>query len=129
MKTKTGLENEYGQNVSLKSVHLEGKLKGLLLTMLVKQRYLNDSEDTIEASYTFPAGWGANLMGFSVELNGKRMQAVALAKKKAEKKYEEAIDSGDTPVMLEKSPLGLYTANLGNLKPGEEAVIIIEYPF
>ncbi len=127
MKTKTGLENEYGQNVSLKSVHLEGKLEGLLLTMLVKQRYLNDSEDTIEASYTFPAGWGANLMGFSVELNGKRMQAVALAKKKAEKKYEEAIDSGDTPVMLEKSPLGLYTANLGNLKPCEEAVIIIEY--
>lgn len=127
MKTKTGLENEYGQNVSLKSVHLEGKLEGLLLTMLVKQRYLNNSEDTIEASYTFPAGWGANLMGFSVELNGKRMQAVALAKKKAEKKYEEAIDSGDTPVMLEKSPLGLYTANLGNLKPGEEAVIIIEY--
>jgi Ca-activated chloride channel family protein len=44
-----------------------------------------------------------------------------LAKKKAEKKYEEAIESGDTPVMLEKSPLGLYTANLGNLKPGEEA--------
>ena len=66
-------------------------------------------------------------MGFSVELNGKRMQAVALAKKKAEKKYEEAIESGDTPVMLEKSPLGLYTANLGNLKPGEEAVVIIEY--
>ncbi len=127
MKTKTGLENEYGQNVSLKSVHLEGKLEGLLLTMLVKQRYLNDSEETIEASYTFPAGWGANLMGFSVELNGKRMQAVALAKKKAEKKYEKAIESGDTPVMLEKSPLGLYTANLGNLKPGEEAVIIIEY--
>lgn len=127
MKTKTGLENEYGQNVSLKSVHLEGKLEGLLLTMLVKQRYLNDSNETIEASYTFPAGWGANLMGFSVELNGKRMQAVALAKKKAEKKYEEAIESGDTPVMLEKSPLGLHTANLGNLKPGEEAVIIIEY--
>jgi Ca-activated chloride channel homolog len=127
MKTKSGLENEYGQNVSLKSVHLEGKLEGLLLTMLVKQRYLNDSDETIEASYTFPAGWGANLMGFSVELNGKRMQSVALAKKKAEKRYEEAIESGDTPVMLEKSPLGLYTANLGNLKPSEEAVIIIEY--
>ena len=127
MKTKSGLENEYGQSVSLKSIHLEGKLEGLLLTMLVKQRYLNDSDETIEASYTFPAGWGANLMGFSVELNGKRMQAVALAKKKAEKKYEEAIESGDTPVMLEKSPLGLYTANLGNLKPGEEAVITIEY--
>lgn len=127
MKTNVGLENENCESVSLKSVHLEGKLEGLLLTMRVKQRYLNDSDDTIEATYTFPAGWGSNLLGLSVELNGKRMQAVALAKKKAEKKYEDAIESGDTPVMLEKSHLGLYTANLGNLKPGEEALIEIEY--
>ena len=85
------------------------------------------SEDTIEATYTFPAGWGANLLGFSVTLNGKQLQAIALAKKKAEENYEKAITDGDTPVMLEKSPLGLYTANLGNLKPQEEAVIDIEY--
>ena len=127
MSNNSGLGNQYGENVSLQSVHLEGRLEGLLLTMLVKQRYVNDSDDTIEASYTFPAGWGVNLMGFSVELNGKRMQAVALPKKKAEKKYDDAIEDGDTPVMLEKSRLGLYTANLGNLKPGEEAVILIEY--
>lgn len=56
MKTKSGLENEYGQSVSLNSIHIDGKLEGLLLTMLVKQRYLNDSDETIEASYTFPAG-------------------------------------------------------------------------
>jgi Ca-activated chloride channel family protein len=127
MNTKTGLENEYGQSVSLKSVHLEGKLQGLLLTLVMKQRYHNDSDETIEASYTFAAGWGTHLMGCSVEINGQQMQAVALAKKQAEQKYEEAIESGDTPVMLEKPPLGLYTANLGNLKPGEEAVISIEY--
>ncbi len=107
MKRISGLENEYGQSVSLKSVHLEGQLEGLLLTLRMTQRYLNDSDGTIEASYTFPAGWGAHLMGFSVELNGKRMQAVALAKQQAEKKYEKAIESGDTPVMLEKSALGV----------------------
>ena len=127
MKNNAGLENEYGQSVALKSIHLDGRIEGLLLTMKVRQSYLNDSDDTIEASYTFPAGWGSNLLSFSVELNGKRMQAVALEKKKAEKKYEKAIEEGDTPVMLEKSPLGLYTANLGNLKVGESAVIEIEY--
>ena len=65
MNTKSGLENEYGQSVSLKSVHLEGKLQGLLLSMCLKQRYLNDTDDTIEATYTFPAGWGAQLLGFN----------------------------------------------------------------
>ena len=128
MRTTLGLEDEIGQRVfSLKSVRMEGKLEGLLLTMQVSQRYRNDTDDTIEASYTFPAGWGANLLGFSVTLNGKQLQAIALAKKKAEENYEKAISDGDTPVMLEKSPLGLYTANLGNIKPNEEAVIDIEY--
>ena len=127
MRTTLGLEDEIGQSVSLKSVRMEGKLEGLLLTMQVSQHYRNDTDETIEATYTFPAGWGANLLGFGVTLNGKRLQAIALAKKKAEENYEKAITDGDTPVMLEKSPLGLYTANLGNLKPNEEAVIDIEY--
>lgn len=127
MRTTLGLEDDLGQSVSLKSVRMEGKLEGLLLTMQVSQRYRNDTDDTIEATYTFPAGWGANLLGFSVTLNGKQLQAIALAKKKAEENYEKAISDGDTPVMLEKSPLGLYTANLGNIKPNEEAVIDIEY--
>ena len=127
MRTTLGLEDQIGQSVSLKSVRMEGKLEGLLLTMQVSQHYRNDADETIEATYTFPAGWGANLLGFNVTLNGKRLQAIALAKKKAEENYEKAITDGDTPVMLEKSPLGLYTANLGNLKPNEEAVIDIEY--
>ena len=127
MRTTLGLEDEIGQSVSLKSVRMEGKLEGLLLTIQVSQCYRNDTDETIEATYTFPAGWGANLLGFSVTLNGKKMQAIALAKRQAEENYEKAITDGDTPVMLEKSPLGLYTANLGNLKPNEEAVIDIEY--
>jgi Ca-activated chloride channel homolog len=127
MHTFTGLKNDMGQSVALKSVHLDGRVDGLLLSMKIRQSYLNDSAETIEASYTFPAGWGSNLLSFSVELNGKRMQAVALEKQKAEKDYEKAIEEGDTPVMIEKSLLGLYTANLGNLKAGESAVIEIEF--
>ena len=127
MSKKMGLETEYGQSVVLKSMHLEGRIEGLLLTMKSRQTYLNDTGETIEASYTFSAGWGVNLMGLNVELNGKRMQAVVLEKRKAERKYEKAIEAGDTPVMFEKSAHGLVTANLGNLKPGEEAVIEFQY--
>ena len=125
MSTPLGLEDDAGKSVSLKSVRMDGRVEGLLLTMQVSQRYRNESADTIEATYTFPAGWGANLLGFSVTLNGKKLKAVALAKNKAEEGYEKAITEGDTPVMLEKSPIGLYTANLGNLKPNEEASIDI----
>ena len=55
MNTYTGLKNDMGQSVALKSVHLDGRLDGLLLSMRIRQRYFNDSDETIEASYTF--GW------------------------------------------------------------------------
>ena len=116
-----------GEEVAMKSVHVHGKLDGLLLRMKTRQTYTNQSEDTLETVYTFPLAWGATLLNLAVELNGKRLSGTVIEKKKAVKQYEEAIDNGDTPIMVERSGRGLYTANLGNLLPGETAVIEIEY--
>ena len=121
------LAGKRGEAVSLKSVHVDGRLDGLMLQVKVRQSYRNEADHNIEAVYTFPLAWGATLLGMSVELNGKRMQARVLEKKEATEEYEKAIDGGDTPVMVEKSASGLYTANLGNLKPDEDALIEIEY--
>jgi Ca-activated chloride channel family protein len=116
-----------GEEVAMKSVHVHGKLDGLLLRMKTRQTYTNPSEDTLETVYTFPLAWGATLLNLAVELNGKRLNGTVIEKKKAVKQYEEAIDKGDSPIMVERSGRGLYTANLGNLLPGETAVIEIEY--
>jgi len=116
-----------GEEVAMKSVHVHGKLDGLLLRMKVHQTYTNESEDTLETVYTFPLAWGATLLNLAVELNGKCLNGTVIEKKQAVKQYEEAIDNGDSPIMVERSGRGLYTANLGNLLPGETAVIEIEY--
>jgi Ca-activated chloride channel family protein len=116
-----------GEEVAMKSVHVHGKLDGLLLRMKTRQTYTNQTEDTLETVYTFPLAWGASLLNLAVELNGKRLNGTVIEKKQAVKKYEKAIDNGDTPIMVERSGRGLYTANLGNLLPGETAVIEIEY--
>ena len=42
-------------------------------------------------------------------------------------KYEEALAEGDAPALLEAGPGGLHTANLGNLKPGEQVVLEIRF--
>ena len=72
-------------------------------------------------------GWGATFMDLTVEIGGKRLTGVITEKKEAEEQYEKAISEGDAPIMLEKNSDGLYTVNLGNLKPGEEAVIEYSY--
>jgi len=43
----------------------------------------------------------------------------------AEEVYETALAEGDAPALLEAGPDGLYTANIGNLKRGEEVVLEI----
>ena len=116
-----------GEEVAMKSVHVHGKLDGLLLRMKVRQTYTNDTDQTLETVYTFPLAWGATLLNLAVELNGKRLNGTVIEKKQAVKQYEKAIDNGDSPIMVERSGRGLYTANLGNLLPGETAVIEIEY--
>lgn len=126
-ENQSGFVGAYGETPALKSVHVEGRLEGLMLHMSVRQKYRNDCGHNIEAVYTFPLAWGATLLGMSVELNGKRLQAAVLEKKQASENYEKAIDSGDTPVMVKRSGDGLYTANLGNLFFDEEAVIELEY--
>ena len=116
-----------GEEVAMKSVHVHGKLDGLLLRMKVRQTYTNDSDQSLETVYTFPLAWGATLLNLAVELNGKRLNGSVIEKKQAVKQYEAAIDNGDSPIMVERSARGLYTANLGNLLPGETAMIEIEY--
>ena len=127
MTQETSFKSATGETVALKSVHLSGNLEGLLLSMKVQQRYRNDTGKNLETVYTFPLAWGATLLGLNVEIAGKRLQATVIEKKNATKKYEKAIDDGDTPVMVELSASGLYTANLGNLKDKEEVTIEIEY--
>jgi Ca-activated chloride channel family protein len=89
----------------------------------VRQHYRNDGPNNIEVSYVFPLAHEAMLAGMSVELNGKRLDGEIKPKRQAEATYEQAIDEGDTPVMLSEKSHGLYSADLGNLQPGDQAVI------
>lgn len=121
------LKDKTGNAVALESVHANGVLNGLLLRMTLRQVYRNTGANNIETIYTFPLSWGATLMSMKVTLNGKELDGQIVEKKAAEAAYEKAIAEGDLPVMLERSGKDLYTANLGNLQPGDKATIEIEF--
>ena len=113
--------------LTLQGVDVQARLDGLLLRTTLRQRYRNSTGRLIETVYTFPLAHGASLMGLSVTLGDKRLSGAVIEKQEATQRYEQAIDEGDTPVLVEQSSPGLYTANLGNLKDGEEATIELEY--
>jgi Ca-activated chloride channel family protein len=111
----------------LEGVTASGRVSGTLFELSVEQRYRNPGRMNIEAIYTFPLPWGATLLSLEFEIGGKRLEGVIVEKKAAQERYEKALDQGDTAVLLECSAEGLYTVNVGNLLPGESAVVRYRY--
>src|SRR6478736_4637246 len=108
-----------GLRVPLAGVSAAGKLDGMLFELTVEQHYRNTSESAIETVYTFPLPLNAVLLAFELDLNGTRHVATAFGRQQAERKYENAIDDGNSAALLVHNGNGLYTATVANLKPGE----------
>lgn len=122
------MSNHVKANIPLKSIQWKGEVDGPLFRYQSVQNYENTTDDTIEISYSFPLPYGKSVItSFSAEINGVVRHACALPKKKAEETYEDAMESGDSPVMLKIEEQDFCTASLGNLKPGEKAKITVEY--
>lgn len=115
------------QNLSLEGVEVEGRLTGALAEVLLTQTYRNLESSSIEVVYTFPLPLDAVLLELVMEIGERRLTGVVQKKAEAEGRYEEAIEEGDTAVLLEKAGPGLYAVNVGNLQPGERAVIKFRY--
>ncbi len=107
----------------LRAVSAAGRLDGTLFELTLRQTYRNLGPQWLEVVYTFPLLPRGVLLAFATELNGARMEGILLPKRQAERRYESALADGDAPVMLEAHADGLHTANIGNLKPGDEIVV------
>ncbi len=121
------LRTTRGAAIPLREVRAKGVLNGLVLRLEVEQRYENLSDDSVEAVYTFPLPLSAVLLGLELDVRGKTLTAVAMARGAATHVYEDAIDAGDTAVLLEADGDGLFTVSLGQLPAGQTAVIRYSY--
>lgn len=111
----------------LQSIRAEGRVQGLLFELSVEQCYRNDSDGNIEAIYTFPVAWNAVLLGVECIIGDKILHGTVIAKADGERRYEDALEEGDAAVMVERASDGMYTVNVGNLLPGERAIIRFRY--
>ncbi|MBK7081410.1 MAG: VWA domain-containing protein [Betaproteobacteria bacterium] len=128
MKDETAiLRSTQGETMSLLGVTARGKAVGLHFELAVEQRYRNATATNLEVVYTFPLPLNAVLLDLEVRLGGKTLKGVVVEKSAGEAKYEEAIDKGDTAILLERAGDGLCTVNFGNLLAGEEATITYRY--
>ena len=119
------MKSQGGDAIALKSVFITGDVQGLLFSSTISQEYVNETDKALEIIYTFPLGWDTALLGLTATIGEKRLTGEVVRKAEAEEKYEEAVSDGNAAIMVQQSARGLYTANLGNIKPGEKVVVEI----
>lgn len=126
-QSQANMISRIGTELMLQGVKASGAVKGRLLVMSLEQSYRNTSDTNTEITYTFPLPFGAVLLEVEVELNGEQLKGEVTAKSTARARYEAAISTGNTGILLERNHDGSHTMELGNLMAREECNIMVRY--
>src|SRR5689334_21068411 len=122
MDKVAGLRGGNG-SVPLLGVDVKAEVLAGHARAVVRQRYRNDEQSAIEAVYTFPLPSTAVVTAFVMEVAGRRMVGEVHEREEAFKRYDDAINKGHGAALVEQERANVFTANVGNLLPGEETII------
>lgn len=112
---------------ALQKVAIRGVVAAPLLEVELEQEYRNDSGDDLEVVYTFPLPPRAALTALSFRIGDSELCGCVVARREAADRYEDTVASGDSVVLVESAANGAFTAQLGNLRAGETAVVRLRY--
>jgi Ca-activated chloride channel family protein len=124
---KAGLYTQSGAQVPLQGVDVTGELLGGHARVRVRQRYRNTESKPIEAVYVFPLPADATLTAFSMECAGRRVQGILKEREEAFRTYDDAVTAGHGAALLDQERPNVFTAQVGNLLPGEETLVDVEF--
>lgn len=116
LKTEKGL-------LPLKAMAIRGRIDGLLAQVDVRQTFVNPMDEPLEATYIFPLPDRAGVTRFRLEVAGRVVEGRLEERGHARKEYQQAIEAGHRASIAEEERPGVFTIRVGNLPPGEAAVV------
>jgi len=115
------------QRIPLRGVKIDVKASGAAAQVTVAQRYQNTEKVPVEAVYSFPLDESSAVCRFEVDIGGKRIVGKIEEREKAFEKYDAAMAQGHGAFLLDQDRPNIFTASVGNLMPGQEAVVLLTY--
>jgi len=113
--------------LEVKSLKVDVKIKDQYAFTTIDQVFYNPSNRNLEGYFLFPVPKGAIIKNFSMEINGKKMQAELLDAAKARKIYEDIVRKLKDPALLEYSNQSLFRVRIFPIEAMKEKRIHISY--
>ena len=123
-----GVTDAKDREVPLKAVDVQVEMIHSLAKVSIKQTYRNVLSVPIRASYLFPLDDRATISSFVAEFsNGKKLVGISKDKNQARQEFEEAVQQGQTAVLMDQHSSDVFKTEIGNLDTNQEVAITITY--
>jgi Ca-activated chloride channel family protein len=107
--------------------HVNVAINDQIATTTVDQTFYNPNERQLEGHYIFPIPIGAHIDTFTMEINGKPVEAELLDAPKARQLYEDIVRRMKDPALLEYAGQGLFKARIFPIEPHVEKRVSLKY--
>jgi Ca-activated chloride channel homolog len=118
-----------GQRIDcpLKHTDVQATISGPMATVVVRQDFVNESPETIEAVYNFPLPAMGAVHGYQMRIGDRVVKGKIARKEEARKAYEQARQQGKTAGLLDQERPNVFRQALANITPGAKVSVEIHY--
>ncbi|MCI0748210.1 MAG: VIT and VWA domain-containing protein [Verrucomicrobia subdivision 3 bacterium] len=113
--------------LELNSTKADVKIRDQIATTTVDQEFYNPNSRQLEGTFLFPVPKGAHVNKFSMEINGKQVEAELLAADKARGIYEDIVRKLKDPALLEFAGRDLFKVRIFPIEPHSKKRILLSY--
>ncbi len=110
-------------HLPLKAMQVQARIEGLVAEVTLRQTFVNNLGQPLEATYIFPLPDRAAVTRFRMEVADRVVDGVVKERGQARRDYDAAIQRGQRAAITEEERAGVFTLRVGNLMPGESASI------
>jgi len=100
---------------------------GPIIRARVTQKFINTSQNRVEAIYLFPLPDEAAVDRLVMIIGGRVIEGKVQEKQQARRTYETAKQAGQKAALIEQQRPNMFVNSVANIGPGETIIIQIEY--
>lgn len=122
-----GPEHLRGAGFPLTATSASVNIAGVIADITVRQTYVNQSDNRLEATYVFPGSTNAAVHGLTMIIGNRRIEGVVQRKAEARATYEAAKAEGKRASLLEQHRPNVFQTSVANILPGDTIEVELRY--
>lgn len=114
--------------VPLDSLKAKVEMIDSMAKVSLTQHYKNPLSKPVTLSYIFPMDERAAITEFTAEFSdGRKLVGIMKEKEQAKQEYDEAVEAGNSAVLMEQFAEDIFRVDIGNLAKNKEVTITVSY--